>query len=208
MHNQALAKQRPTPNYWTQMNTFVGTTDAKFGAFPQQSIFGLREVSVPTTLQQPIANKQPNVSTVVGLTLASMLGGVGFSSHSLPPTFAEIARIITSSRIVERKDSALFGYRIGQSQDSVVNAYLLQHIASRDFLRQVAVIIEGIYGSNVTRDIHVVEDVDTGNPIMELTILSGLPLNDEFDQKDQLLFQMIEASGLAWGLHDVVISQG
>ncbi len=190
------------------MNTFVGTTDAMFRTFPQQSIFGLRAVSVPTTLQQPIANKQPNVSTVVGLTLASMLGGVGFASHALPPTFADIARIITPSRIVERKDSALFGYTIRQSQDSVVNEYLLQHIASRDFLRQVAVIIDGIYGSKVIRDIHVVEDVDTGNPIMELTISSGLPLNDEFDLKDKLLFQRIEASGLAWGLRDVVVSQG
>lgn len=191
------------------MNTFVGTTGATSHALPPQSIFGLRTGSVPTTLQQPVVSKQPNASTVAALTLASMLGGgVGLASHTLPPTFADTARIISSSRIVERKDSALLGYEISQSQGPTINEYLRQHTASRDFLREVAVIIDGIYGSKAIRNIHVVEDVDTGNPIMELTILSGLPLNDEFDQKDQLLFQRIEASGLVWGLRDVVVSQG
>lgn len=190
------------------MNTFISTTGATPHTFPPQSILGLWATSAPTTLQQPIANKQTNVSTVVGLTLASMLGGVGLASHALPPTFVDIARITSPSRIIERKDSALLGYGISQSQEFTVNQYLRQHISTRDFLRDVAVIIDGIYGSKVTRDIHVVEDVDTGTPIMELTILSGLPLNYEFDQKDQLLFQRIEASGLAGGLRDVVISQG
>ncbi len=188
------------------MNTFGGTTDTAFGALPHPSILGLWVGSVPTTLQKPTTHKQTSVSTVVGLTLASMLGGL--VSHLLPPTFGDTARIITPSRIVERKDSALLGYAISQSQDSTINQYLRQHISARDFLRDVAVIIDGIYGSKVIRNIHVVEDIDTGQPIMELTILSGLPLNDEFDQKDQLLFQQIESAGLAQDLRDVVISQG
>lgn len=186
------------------MNTFVSTTDATFSALQSISKLGLWAGSVPTTLQQHVTNK-PSISTVVGLTLATMLGGIGLASHELPPTFADTASIFTSSRI---KDSALFGYEISQSQNTAVNEYLRQHISSRNFLHDVAVIIDGIYGSRVIRDIHVVEDVDTGKPIMELTILSGLPLNDEFDQKDQLLFQQIEAAGLVWGLRDVVISQG
>jgi len=189
------------------MNSFASTVDTTLVP-AQPSILGLRAASVPTTLQQPAAHKQTNASTVAALTLASVLGGAGLASHALPPTFADTARIITPSRIVERKDSALFGYEISQSQDSTINQYLRQHISVRNFLRDVADIIDGIYGSKVIRDIHVVEDVDTGKPIMELTILSGLPLNDEFDQKDQLLFQQIEAAGLAWGLRDVVISQG
>ena len=102
----------------------------------------------------------------------------------------------------------LSGYEISQSQHIAVNQYLREHITSWDFLQKIAVIIDDIYGSKAIRDIHVVEDVDTGKPIMELTIKSGLPLNDEFDRKGQLLFQRIEASGLAWGLRDVVISQG
>lgn len=190
------------------MNTFVGTTDATFHAIQQPLKFGLWAGYVPTTLQQPSTNMQACLSTVVGLTLASMLGGVGVISHELPPTFADTARIITPSRIVERKDSALLGYEISQSQEFTINKYLSQHISVRDFLRDVAVIIDSIYGSGVVRNIHVVEDVDTGKPIMELTILSGLPLNDEFDQKDQLLFQQIDTSGLAGCLRDVVISQG
>ena len=107
-----------------------------------------------------------------------------------------------------RKNSALSGYEISPSLDATVSEYLRQHLTSGDFLHDIAIIIDDIYGSKVIRAIHVVDDVDTGKPIMELTIQSGLPLNDEFDQKDQLLFQRIEASGLAWGLRDVVISQG
>ena len=190
------------------MNTFGGTTNTAFGALPTPLNLGLWAGPVPTTLQKPTTHKQTSVSTVVGLTLASILGGVGLALHSLPPTFVDTARIATPSRIVEPKDSALSGYEISQSQDSAISQYLRQHITARDFLRDVAVVIDGVYGSKVIRDIHVVEDVDTGKPIMELTILSGLPLNEEFDQKDQLLFQQIEAAGLAWGLRDVVISQG
>lgn len=189
------------------MNTFVGTTNAT-SSLPPPSIFGLWAGSVPTTLQQPATNRQRDVSTVAALTLASILGGTGLAAQALPPTFADTARVTSPSRVIERKDSALAGYKISQSQSSSVNEYLRQHITSRDFLHGIAVIIDGIYGSKVIRDIHVVEDIDTGKLIMELTILSGLPLNDEFDQKDQLLFQNIDESGLAWGLRDVVISQG
>ena len=187
------------------MSTFICTTDAAFGALPPPSSLGLWAGSVPTTLQKATANKQTSVSTVVGLTL--MLGGIVGASYELPPTFADIARIATSSRITERNRSILLGYEIKSSQNVAINEYLRQHLTSRDFLRDVAIIIDGIYGSKVIRKIHVVEDVDTGRPIMELTVMSGLPLDDEFVQKDQLLFQKIEASGLAWGLRDVVISQ-
>jgi hypothetical protein len=190
------------------MNTFVGTTNATSSLSPP-SIFGLWAGSVPTTLQQPATNKQRDYSTVAALlTLASILGGTELTTQALPPTFADTAKIISPSRVAERKDSALSGYKISQSQSFSVNEYLRQHITSRDFLRDVAAIIDDIYGSKIIRDIHVVEDVDTGKPIMELTVLSGLPLNDEFDQKDQLLFQKIDTSGLAWGLRDVVITQG
>jgi|GEM_PF-5009239 len=190
------------------MNTFTDTSDATFRALQAPSKNGLWAGYVPPTLQQTSEKKQTNISTVACLTLASILGGTVYTSYSLPPTFADTAKIISPSGIVEQKDSALSGYEINQSQDSAINQYLRQHISSRDFLRNVAVIIDGIYGSKAIRNIHVVEDVDTGKPIMELTILSELPLNDEFDQKDQLLFQQIGAAGLAWGLRDVVISQG
>ena len=190
------------------MNILVDTATSTLNAFQPPSKLGLWAGYVPTTLQHPSAKKQTNVSTVASLTLASILGGAGLASHALPPTYVDTARIITPSRIVERKDSALFGYEINQSQDYTINQYLRKHISARDFLRDVAVIIDGIYGSKVIRNIHVVEDVDTGEPIMELTIQSGLPLDEEFVQKDQLLFQRIETSGLAWGLRDVVISQG
>lgn len=190
------------------MNNLVDTTGATFHALQHPSKFGLWAGSVPTTLQQPAAYKQASVSTVVSLTLATMLGGIGLAVNELPPTFVETARYISPTRIIERKSSVLLGYSISQSQDTAVNEYLRQHASSRDFLRDVATIIDDIYGSKIIRDIHVVEDIDTGKSILELTIKSGLPLDDEFIQKDQLLFQRIEASGLAWGLRDVIISQG
>jgi len=190
------------------MNALTNTINATL-APSSQSPLGLWVGSLPPTLQQPTAiNKQSNFSTVIGLTLASMLGGAGFTLHALPPTFADIAKIIPPLSVVNQKDSSLLGYAMNESQEYNINQYLHQHISTHDFLLKVAVIIDSIYGPTVTRNIHIVEDVDTGKPIMELTILSGLPLNDEFDQKDQLLFKQIEAAGLVWGLRDVVISQG
>lgn len=189
------------------MNTFVGATNTTFQTLQSSSKAGLWVGNVPTTLRQPPAIKQTSTSTAIGLTLATMLG-LGFVSHELPPTFADTAKIITPSRIIERKGSALLGYQIDQLQEAAINEYLRQHINSQDFLREVATIVDNIYGFKVIRDLHIVEDVDTGMPIMELTVMSGLPLDDEFDQKDQLLFQKIETSGLAWGLRDVVITQG
>lgn len=186
------------------MNTYARAADAAFSTHPSISILGLWSGDVPTTLQHASTDKQASVSTVA-LALLTMLSGVEFSSYE-PPTFADTAKIVTPSRFIERKNLPLHGYEM-QSQ-SAVNEYLNQHTTSRDFLRDVAIIIDEIYGSKVIREIHVVEDVDTGKPIMELTIKSGLALDDDFDQKDQLLFQRLDASGLASGLRDVVISQG
>lgn len=188
------------------MNTYARTTDAAFSTQPSIPILGLWSGDVPTTLQHSSSNMQASVSTVA-LALLTMLGGIAFSSYE-PPTFADTAKIVTPSRFNERKNAAPFGYEISQSQVAVVNTYLNQHTTSRDFLREVAVIIDRIYGSKVIREIHVVEDIDTGKTIMELTIKSGLALDDEFVQKDELLFQRIGSSGLTGGLHDVVISQG
>ena len=188
------------------MNIFVDTTVSTLHTLQNPSKFGLWSGHAPTTLQQPV-RRQFATSTVVGLTLATMLGVTLPINNELPPTFADTTKFTIPSSIIERKDSMPIGYEISQSQNAAVIEYLKQHITSRDFLREVAVIIDGVYGAGVVRNIHVVDDVDTGKPIMELTIQSGLPLNDEFDQKDQLLFQRIEIAGLAWGLGDVVISQ-
>ena len=188
------------------MNILVDTEIPTLQTLPSPSKMGLWIGHAPTALQQPMS-RQFAASTVVGLTLATMLGGVLITQNELPPTFADTTKFITPSRIIERKGSMPTGYEINQSQNAAVIEYLKQHINSRDFLREVAVIIDGVYGAGVARNIHVVDDVDTGKPIMELTIQSGLPLDDEFIKKDQLLFQRIEASGIAWGLRDVVISQ-
>lgn len=165
----------------------------------------------PTQPRTSVGAKQSNtLPTVVSTVLAAaMLVGLSHAEHIEPPTFVQTAQYTTPDRIIAAKENdALRGYEISSLQISAIGEYLRQHIGARNFLCDVAVIIDGVYGSKVIRNIHVVEDVDTGKPIMELTILSGLPLNDEFDQKDQLLFQRIEAAGLAWGLRDVVISQG
>jgi len=189
------------------MNTFGGTTSTTFQTLQPSIKAGLRVGGTPTTLQQPLTSKQTNSSTTIAFTLAAILGA-GFATQALPPTFVNTAQIIAPTRITERKDFALLGYRINQLHEAAINEYLRQKITTRDFLREMATIIDGIYGPKVIRDLNIVEDVDTGMPIMELTVQSGLALNDEFDQKDQLLFNKIESSGLAGCLRDVVISQG
>jgi hypothetical protein len=75
-------------------------------------------------------------------------------------------------------------------------------------VQNVISIIDEVYGVNTTRTIRVVDDLDTGKPIMELTIFSGLPIDEGFIEKDLRLFQKVAASELSLGFHDVVISQG
>jgi hypothetical protein len=157
------------------------------------------------------SNKLPIIfCNAIGTTLTAILVGLSPVGHiEQPPTFVQTTQYTAPTHIVSTKENgALRGYKISSSQDAAVNEYLRQHPNSHDFLRDVAAIIDSIYGQGIIRAIHVVDDIDTGKPIMELAIQSGLPLDDEFIQKDQLLFQRIEESGLAWGFRDVVISQG
>lgn len=155
------------------------------------------------------AKRQTIFPAAIGTTLTAMFVGLSPTEHIEPPTFVQTAQYTTPARAAFAKENgALRDYQTSPLQDLTISEYLRQHSALRDFLRGVATITDDIYGVGIVRTIHMVDDVDTGKPIMELTILSGLPLNDEFDQKDQLLFQSIEASGLAWGLRDVVVTQG
>lgn len=190
------------------MSTFAALADTTFRTPQPPSIKGLWEGHVPTTLQHPPQKIQAQASTLIGFTLASMIGGGGFALHEFSPTFAGTINNSAPARIIRQKEYVLFGYEIDQSQHVAVTDYLNQHVSTADFLQGVATIIDDIYGPTTTRDLHVIEDFDTGGLIMQLTIKSGLPLDDDFDHKDQLIFQKIDSSGLAWGLRDVVITQG
>jgi hypothetical protein len=170
----------------------------------------LREVSPPSA-QTSIAksNKQQvNYSVLLGTTISAMMvAGTAYALQS--PTFVGTTQYTAPDRVIfERENSTLYGYKIEGSLLSTINEYLkIKPIADR-FVREVARIIDGIYGAGVIRTLRVLDDPDTGRPLMELTIESGLPIDEKFMQNDVALFQQIEASGFAEGLKHVVVSQG
>ena len=170
----------------------------------------LWEVSPPSA-QSGVAKshkQQANFSVLLGTTISAMMvAGTAYALQS--PTFVGTTQYTAPARvIVDRGDSTLYGYKIEASLQSAINEYLKMKPVADRFVREVASIIDGIYGVGVTRNLRVLEDPDTGKPLMELTIESGLPIDENFMEKDVALFQRIEASGFAKGLQHVVVSQG
>lgn len=169
----------------------------------------LWEVSPPSAQTRVAKNnkQQANFSVLLGTTIstisAMLVAGTAYALQS--PTFVGTAQYTAPDRVIV---STLYGYKVEAYLQSAINEYLkIKPVADR-FVREVASIIDGIYGVGVTRSLRVLDDLDTGEPIMELTIESGLPLDDEFIQKDKALFQQIAASGFVEGLQHVVVSQG
>lgn len=190
------------------MNTTYASTSGGYKTSEILRMF-LPEVSPPTTQTKVTKSNKQQVSFPIsfGTTITAML--VAGTAYSLPPTFVGTAKYTAPDRvIVERGDSTLYVYKVEAYLQSAINEYLkIKPVADR-FVREIASIIDGIYGVGVTRSLRVLDDPDTGRPLMELTIESGLPIDEKFMQKDVALFQRIEASGFAEGLQHVVVSQG
>lgn len=170
----------------------------------------LQQVSPPSAQTSVVkSNKQQvNYSVLLGTTISAMMvAGTAYALQS--PTFIGTTQYTAPDRVIfERENSTLYGYKIEGSSLSTINKYLkIKPIADR-FVRGVGNIIDGIYGAGIVRTLRVLDDPDTGRPLMELTIESGLPIDEKFMEKDTALFQQIEASGFVEGLQHVVVSQG
>lgn len=170
----------------------------------------LREVLPPSAQTRDVkSNKQEvNYSALLGTTISAMMvAGTAYALQS--PTFVGTTQYTAPARIiVEHENGALYGYKIEASLQSAINEYLKIKPVADIFVRELASIIDSIYGAGVTRTLRVLDDPDTGKSLMELIIESGLPIDEKFVQKDVVLFQQIEASGFAEGLQHVVVSQG
>ncbi len=170
------------------------------------TVLGVRTIRQPPTIPQAVTHISKSLltgsSTAICCSLAAAIGLVS------PPTFIETTQFTNPSRINSRKESTLLGCQADLWQHSAIKTYLLQHPAARQFVLNAATIIDEVYGENTMRRIQIVDDLDTGKPIMELTIYSELPINDEFFEKDLRFFQKIASSEEAQGSHDVIITQG
>ena len=65
-----------------------------------------------------------------------------------------------------------------------------------------------MYGHGTKMSLRSLDDPDTGEPILEACIYSGIPVGDEFDMKDAELFAKIEKSTVVDGMRHVIVAQG
>jgi hypothetical protein len=95
-----------------------------------------------------------------------------------------------------------------KSSDSIkIASYIAFIPEALIFLTGIAPIIETIYpGKGKTKRLNIVEDLDTGQPLLVLTFKSGFPINEEFIEKDKMIFDKIRNSGLAPYLQFVAFS--
>lgn len=104
---------------------------------------------------------------------------------------------------------SLQGYSFDENQTIEISNYLKCRPLAQAFLSGIKPLIGKVYQENTTRKVvQLVTDPDTGEPLLELVLLSNLPVDDVFVEKDRQLFTEIEKAGLVEGFRDVVLSNG
>ena len=99
------------------------------------------------------------------------------------------------------------GYDFVESQVSEIKEYFTKHPMAYVFVSKMRTILDKVYGTEGTRkEIKILEDYETGQPLMQLVFWSGLPLDEEFVEKDHEVFDELEREHLADGLQHVVFS--
>ncbi|MBL0168458.1 MAG: hypothetical protein IPP85_15655 [Propionivibrio sp.] len=76
------------------------------------------------------------------------------------------------------------------------------------FLSWLPLAVSEVYGHGTKMSLRSLDDPDTGEPILEACIYSGIPVGDEFDMKDAELFAKIEKSTVVDGMRHVIVAQG
>ena len=89
-----------------------------------------------------------------------------------------------------------------------IGEYLLAKPMAATFIAKLGPIVDRVYQRMASMKLNIVDDPDVDSSLLEVVILSGLPINEEFDEKDRLLFAEIDKAGLSEGLSHVVLLQG
>ncbi len=151
-------------------------------------------------------------STIVAWGMASLVSADLLGSAYFPPIPTNPPRLVDSfGKDITPLDTylgPLSGYMIHEQDKEAINNYLDSQPLAKALIIGVKPIIERIYHDTATKKrINLVDDPDTGTPLLELVILSALPIDADFIQKDRLLFSEIDQAGLSEALQYVVVSQ-
>jgi len=88
--------------------------------------------------------------------------------------------------------------------DNIVS-YLAAYPHVQDFLVAMSGIIENIYpGSGDRKQLQLITDPDTDETLLKFVFNSGLPVDDDFMQRDRMLFGEIKSAGIENGLTNVI----
>jgi len=103
----------------------------------------------------------------------------------------------------------LIGYSIEGFDVDKINSYLLSKPNAATLLYSLKSIVNQVYEGAAKLKLSLYSESDTDEDLIVVaTILSGLPIDNEFATKDQLVFNKLTEAGLAGGLRQVIIEQG
>lgn len=163
----------------------------------------------PITTNGKVSIAKPMRSTLsaatLGLTMAAAIHVPLMNAPTFQPSYVEETAQSIQHQVSE---ASIYGFVVAVEDFNAVNEYLTSYPLASVLLAELRPILKSVYNKKVDAKINILDDPDTGSPLIEVVILSGLPINDEFGQKDRLVFEGIQHAGLSEGLQHVVISQG
>ena len=151
-------------------------------------------------------------STIVAWGMASLVAADLLGSVYLDPIPTNPPRLVESFgkdiTLLKSFLGPLSGFMVHEQDKEAIISYLNAQPLAKAFIAGVKPIIERIYhGTTTKKKINIIDDPDTDSPLLEIVILSELPIDADFKQKDQQLFSEIEQAGLSEALEYVVVTQ-
>jgi hypothetical protein len=145
----------------------------------------------------------------IALTAAGLTGII--AGNSLSATYQPVISLEDGNNYVKSSfisSFLLLGYFFEECDILDVDKYLAEKPLATAFLCGLKPIIKKVYEGNAQLKISFPDDPDRGFPVPVVSILSGLPVGDDFIAKDELLYDEIQQAGLIDGLRYVILSQG
>jgi hypothetical protein len=104
----------------------------------------------------------------------------------------------------------LFGVRFDVDDDQIdaVFDYFSKDSVALGFVKGLHRIVDRVYEGKAKIGLDVFKDHEACELRSEATIYSGLPIDDEFDKKDALVFKEIKLTSIEAGFGCVIVSQG
>ncbi|BBL76533.1 hypothetical protein [Methylomagnum ishizawai] len=120
--------------------------------------------------------------------------------------------VMTSTLSSQVKSYAELGlilseYKISNGDWDLAKDLLKKNPDLKIFINKLPSILNLVYGEEIEKRLNVLTDPDTAELLIEISLYTGLPLDQDFDEKEGRLFDLIEEAGLSAGLRHVIISQ-